>query len=900
MASFLRPRRGKRATAISQNIILKKGEVFFEVPDSGVGKGLGKIKIGDGTTGYNSLPYFLEPTDVDAAGITFTEATSTNNTTLLNAIKSGASLSTIVGNTKKMLRNLNSSVTSLNTEVDGSIKNASVSGRVITFTKNNGSTFSLTTQDTNTTYSNYKGASSSSAGTAGLVPPASTSTYRNFLRGDGTWAVPSNASTAEYATNASTASYASNAGSAGYANNAGTSSYSNTAGYANNAGTSSYSNTAGVSNRTNLPRVNYAYDENFPSVGTVSFREHSNGNINGPGPDTAFYHVITQQSMDPGYATQLALGMTTTKAAYKRYDGADGDSDWNIFITDKNYQDYIKAITYNGGDRTIIPANSDLNDYTTYGIYKCGTDGATITLNNCPTDYAFLLDVIPSTGQDRAFDEAPEGASVWMSYATQILYTWTNEFFSRVITISVNGSNTSYGWGVWRRILNSTNYNEYAPTLTGTGASGTWGINITGTAKYMTVPRIGNGDYNSDTIMNKAYWREFEATSTNGPSPTNAYYYTLNVTGGDDRWAGQLALGMTTNTVAYRRMDANYWHDWQYFLTSYNYNTYAPSLTGSGASGTWNINVTGTASTATYAHGANEASYANNNYLPRVAYAYTDNMPDSSKANWREFSSGASGAPSEHFYHVFTGHSADPNFYTQLALGMTIDRVAYKRSDFGNSTGWHTFITDKNYGSYTEKSHPMTIFSSSQYSTYADAIFAKKAEGYTSGVLCASGWHPTDMPASGDWSTVWWRCSCGYPMFSIQLYIDRDISLWFGTLANGENNNQITWSRAYTNNNKPSASDIGAATANHTHSDLRGDGLLELGQYLDFHLNGSTTDYDQRLFIDSEGFYFTGTMQGLFKTHAGTDYTTSRLRNVMFSTSAPSSLANGEICFVYE
>ena len=198
---------------------------------------------------------------------------------------------------------------------------------------------------------------------------------------------------------------------------------------------------------------------------------------------------------------------------------------------------------------------------------------------------------------------------------------------------------------------------------------------------------------------------------------------------------------------------------------------------------------------------------------------------------------------------------------------MTIDRVAYKRSDFGNSTGWHTFITDKNYGSYTEKSHPMTIFSSSQYTTYADAIFAKKAEGYTSGVLCASGWHPTDMPASGDWSTVWWRCSCGYPMFSIQLYIDRDISLWFGTLANGENNNQITWSRAYTNNNKPSASDIGAATANHTHpaSQITA-GALPVG---------------------------------VTATNS-TDYTTSRVRNARFGTSAPSSLANGEIFFVYE
>ena len=30
MASYLRPRRGKKATALSQNITLKAGEVFFE------------------------------------------------------------------------------------------------------------------------------------------------------------------------------------------------------------------------------------------------------------------------------------------------------------------------------------------------------------------------------------------------------------------------------------------------------------------------------------------------------------------------------------------------------------------------------------------------------------------------------------------------------------------------------------------------------------------------------------------------------------------------------------------------------------------------------------------------------------------------------------------------------
>lgn len=37
-------------------------------------------------------------------------------------------------------------------------------------------------------------------------------------------------------------------------------------------------------------------------------------------------------------------------------------------------------------------------------------------------------------------------------------------------------------WSAWSTILHSGNYNDYAPTKTGTGASGTWGISITGNA----------------------------------------------------------------------------------------------------------------------------------------------------------------------------------------------------------------------------------------------------------------------------------------------------------------------------------------------------------------------------------------------------------------------------------
>jgi hypothetical protein len=45
---------------------------------------------------------------------------------------------------------------------------------------------------------------------------------------------------------------------------------------------------------------------------------------------------------------------------------------------------------------------------------------------------------------------------------------------------TTTGSGTT--WNPWRDVLHSSNYNSYAPTLTGGGASGTWGINITGSA----------------------------------------------------------------------------------------------------------------------------------------------------------------------------------------------------------------------------------------------------------------------------------------------------------------------------------------------------------------------------------------------------------------------------------
>jgi hypothetical protein len=69
-----------------------------------------------------------------------------------------------------------------------------------------------------------------------------------------------------------------------------------------------------------------------------------------------------------------------------------------------------------------------------------------------------------------------------------------------------------------------------------------------------------------------------------------------------NNWATQLAFGTNADSAYFRTaVNATTWSAWRTFLHSANYNSYSPTLTGTGASGTWGINVTGSAATATTA-----------------------------------------------------------------------------------------------------------------------------------------------------------------------------------------------------------------------------------------------------------------------------------------------------------
>ena len=120
MASYLRPRRGKRATArttLSGTNVLKKGEIFFEC-DNGPGGGQGRIMMGDGSSNYSALTtkYFL---DFDSAKVAFTNVTASNSSsaaTPIGTILPTNTLATCLNGIKQSLLNLQGAVTALNNE----------------------------------------------------------------------------------------------------------------------------------------------------------------------------------------------------------------------------------------------------------------------------------------------------------------------------------------------------------------------------------------------------------------------------------------------------------------------------------------------------------------------------------------------------------------------------------------------------------------------------------------------------------------------------------------------------------------------------------------------------------------------------------------------------------------
>ena len=298
------------------------------------------------------------------------------------------------------------------------------------------------------------------------------------------------------------------------------------------------------------------------------------------------------------------------------------------------------------------------------------------------------------------WNTTPAPLSGLSAYGTMI--AWAGSDTQGFLAVNYDGANAKIGGGNAENInwtatlIHSSNYNSYSPTLTGTGASGTWGISITGNAATATTAtnlsggtvsatsmlasqglsdtyaglrlvNPGGGSHvtsagtitgaikirlpaaanNSNTMVRltvKIYEystglsRTLEVGGYNyGPGNWYNWFATqqtqsggdLQVRFGYDATSDCIWIGETTSTWSYPQVfitdvqcgysaytQAMWASGWVVgFATSFdtvdqittayrplssgNYNSYAPTLTGTGASGTWGISITGNAATAT-------------------------------------------------------------------------------------------------------------------------------------------------------------------------------------------------------------------------------------------------------------------------------------------------------------
>src|SRR5574344_1413423 len=116
-SKIFRPHRGSHTTMTTTkaSVVLASGEVFFEYPDAGVGKGACKVKMGDGTTAYSALPYALG-SDVSTTTVTYTDSTAATVSAAMAEAASGNTVGAMIAGLKQGESLLNTAVVAAQTD----------------------------------------------------------------------------------------------------------------------------------------------------------------------------------------------------------------------------------------------------------------------------------------------------------------------------------------------------------------------------------------------------------------------------------------------------------------------------------------------------------------------------------------------------------------------------------------------------------------------------------------------------------------------------------------------------------------------------------------------------------------------------------------------------------------
>jgi hypothetical protein len=271
-------------------------------------------------------------------------------------------------------------------------------------------------------------------------------------------------------------------------------------------------------------------------------------------------------------------------------------------------------------------------------------------------------------------------------------------------------------------------------------------------ARSLNAVRTTNSDFNAlatavDTFTAGTNYIP-SGGAYNQPADGDHHYLSWGGIEGSAIWAAQIDINFYDDRVWFRRQAGANWQAWRQFIHDGNYNSYAPTLTGGGASGTWGISVTGSSGSVSTSGG----------------YTLTGNGSEGSSSSWIQFPNGQgiwsptnsahlvpNGTGSYGSWHMYGSRNGwhGLHFGSGSTLMMNSSVVGFHREGSGWQMRWDQgvgYISKGNPGGGTDA----VILDASNYSSYALPLFGGTINGNVTinGVLSATSksfliTHPT-------------------------------------------------------------------------------------------------------------------------------------------------------------
>lgn len=408
---------------------------------------------------------------------------------------------------------------------------------------------------------------------------------------------------------------------------------------------------------------------------------------------TALGYTPYNATNPSGYITGITSGMVTTALGYTPYNSSNpsGYTNNTGTVTSVSGTGTVSGLTLTGtvtGSGSLTLGGSITGFLPTSGGTLSGgltgiapTVQAAITgvaagnaaFRTSETNIGTTAGYIPGFGQTSTYTSGYRSHMVLGSYRTAsgwgggpfIAWGGNDSYATEAWQFNTGGSITHTGG---RTFLDSTNYNSYSPTLTGAGASGTWGISISGNAATSTVMRyVGYaGDVGNLASAGTGIISNYNTSGAWTGAPSGMSYgsvYHLGGSGGGSILSLQIAADINHNSTSSTKQlwfrtsnNLGFQNDWKELLHSGNYSSYALPLSGGTLTGAIYVGTTGSVS-ATRAlrvgpSGGSPASFGSYSGSWRSTIEIWDNAatrmlhltpPDGENYNWSSIKSVGAG-----------------------------------------------------------------------------------------------------------------------------------------------------------------------------------------------------------------------------------------------------------------